>query len=321
VHITFLHPAALFSDETERLLSSVRAAVAAGARVSVVVGDGARTSALAKAGGEIHFAELLTASLAESLRTPYILEVTAPPRASLPIQPTWNRAVVVPCGSFVESAVNRGQISRASLRVIEHGPPLQRTWTVRPFDHVDVPVIANLGTLDERHGTLILVEATRLLKDAGRTFRTIVLGEGPAEDAVRRRVRELDLTESFTVACPSFPDLAAVLFEIDVHVSCVSGGSPGWCAVQALGLGIPSIFSAVSCSFPLVEDRRNGLLVERNSPDQLAEALSMMLDNRAAAMGMGRMARQGLRAGEIGDKYAGEVVEVQEMACGGVAAG
>lgn len=352
MHVVFLHPAVLFSDETERLLASVRAALACGARVSVVTGRGTRLSTLTDAGAEVHLAELptsnltgflaarrtrariaelapdllhatheelgrLVSTLAEALRIPYVVEVTRPLTTPLPTHPSWLRSVILPCNTFVENAVNRGQIPRTSLRVVEHGPPLRRDWIARPLDRVRVPVIANLGTLDELHGTLILVEAARLLKEAGRDLRYLILGEGPAETQIRRRVRELDLASIITVACPSLPDLAPVLGEVDLHTSCVSGGSPGWCAVQALGLGIPSVFSAVSCSFPLVEDKRNGLLCERNSPDKLAEALAMLLDNRPAAIAMGVAAREGLREKRIERRYDEEVVGTHEGAVGG----
>lgn len=352
MHVTFLHPAVLFSDDTERLLASVRAAIACGARVSVVTGRGTRLSTLTDVGAEVHLAELPTSNLsgffaarrtrariaelapdllhatheelgrlvsvlAESLRIPYVIEVTRPLTMPLPTHGGWLRSVILPCATFVENAVNRGQIPRTSLRVVEHGPPLLRRWNARPFGRVEVPVIAGLGTLDDLHGTLNLVEAARLLKESGRDLRYLILGEGPEETGVRRRVRELDLASIITVACPSLPDLGQVLAEVDLHVSCVSGGSPGWCAVQALGLGIPSVFSAVSCSFPLVEDKRNGLLCERNSPDKLAEALSMFLENRPAAIAMGEAAREGLRENRMERRYAEEVVGAHEGAVSG----
>ena len=63
MHITFLHPAIDFSDGTERLQASVRAARDAGARVSVLAGKGARLASLLDLGAEVHLAELPETSL------------------------------------------------------------------------------------------------------------------------------------------------------------------------------------------------------------------------------------------------------------------
>lgn len=352
MHVVFLHPAVLLDDQTERLLASVRAAVAVGARVTVLTGRGTRLPTLVDAGAEVGLGELptaqvtgylaarrtrarlaelapdllhathealgpLAATLAESLRVPYVLEVTRPLAVPIPTRSGWLRSVVLPCATFVENAVNRGQVPRSTLRVVEHGPPLRRDWLPRPLEGVRTPVIAHLGSLDELHGTSVLVEAARLLKESGRDLRVLILGEGSAEEEVRRRVRELGLSSIVTVACPSVPDLAEVLGKVDLFASCVLGGSPGWCAVQALGLGIPSVFSAVGGSYPLVEDRRNGLLCERNTPDKLAEALATLLDNRPAAVQMGAAARQGLRAKGIEHRYAEELVGTHQGAVSG----
>jgi len=349
VHVTFLHPAIDFSDGTERLQASVRAALAADHRVSVVAGGGTRLESLLDAGAEVHAAELpdpnfrgffaarrtrlllrelapdllhatdeklsrLTDSLGESLRIPYVLEMTHPVKTPVLKPSVWMRAVILPCATLVESAVNRGQASRAFLRVIEHGPQLTRHWTPRRLESAAQPTIANLGTLDETHGSMILVEAARLLEDAGRKLRYLVLGEGPVEDALRQRVRELGLNEVFTITCPALPDLGQVLGEIDVHVSCVTSGSPGWCAVHALGMGLPSIFSAVSCAFPLVEDHRNGLLVERGNPAELAAGISTLLDDPESARGFGAAARKGLLENQLRRRYADELTAVHEAA-------
>ncbi|MCB9913839.1 MAG: glycosyltransferase family 4 protein [Planctomycetes bacterium] len=349
MHVAVLHPRLDVSDASERLLASVKAAKAAGWRVSVLTARGALARAFEAAGAELYEAELplepwlgwfaerrttvllgelepdllhategllapLAGRLAERLELPYLVEVMQP-NAALRLAPTrWMRALVVPCETFVEGVVNRGGAHRALVEVQPHRPCLDRPWTPRPLGEVARPVVATLGTLDDLHGTEVFLEAARRLKAKGRKLSYLVLGEGPNEGRLRQRVREHDLGEEVTVAAPALPDFGRALSQIDVHVSCVSAGSPGWCAVQALGLGVPSVLSAVSCTFALVEDRKSGLLVERNRPDKLVEQLEVLLDNPQAARRMGDVARQSMRQRELARPHGRAQVELYERA-------
>ncbi len=348
MHLVLLHPRLDITDGTERLIATVTAAVAAGHRVSVLGARGPRAACVERAGAEVFSAELptdgvlgyfaerrtsallaelapdllqatedslaaLVARLAERRQVPYLLEVMRPVTSTRLQQTRWMRGIIVPCETFVETAVNRGGASRSLIHCIPHGPRLDRPWSPRPLAEVELPVIASLGTLDELHGTEVFLEAAKRLKKAGRALRYLVLGEGPNEEALRRRVREHDLGEVVTIAAPSIPNWSSVLAEIDLHVSCISAGSPGWCAVHALGLGIPSIFSAVNSTFALVEDRKSGLLVERNRSDKLAEQLAVFLDNPHAARRMGDVARQSMRQREVAAPYATALAKVHEQ--------
>jgi glycosyltransferase involved in cell wall biosynthesis len=349
-----LHPQLDVSDGTERMLATASAALSAGAKVSVLTQLGPRAQALEETGAEIFSAELptealrgffaerrtsalvgelapdllhatderlagLTTRLSERSSTPYLLEAMRPVTTSRLATTRWLRAVIVPCETFVEGAVNRGGASRDFVEVLPHGPSLERPWTPRSLPDVERPVVATLGTLDELHGTEVFLEAARRLQQSGRKLRYLVLGQGPNEEHLRRRTRELGLSEVLTIASPSSPELGELLQEVDLHASCISAGSPGWTAVQALGLGVPSIFAAVSCTFALVEDRKNGLLVERNRPDKLAEQVEVLLDNPHAARRMGDVARQSMRQRELVAPYAKGVTELHARALGGVA--
>ncbi|MFT7487435.1 MAG: glycosyltransferase involved in cell wall biosynthesis [Candidatus Paceibacteria bacterium] len=327
MRITFLHPQLDFTDGTARLIATVRAALAAGHEVSVVSDKGSRTTAMLRTGAQCFVGELptdpllgvfamgrarhqiselhpdllhvtdgrlapLAAKVSAALEIPYILELANVPEDRLRLDLNWLRATLVPCPTFIEKAVNVGQAPRASLKVIEHGPCLDRDWVPRPSIDDQRPVILKIGTLDRDHGVDVLIDAARLLDSAQRAVNVLVLGAGPEEQALRRQVRELHLSEVVTISCPVLPDLATAFAQTDLHVSCVRSGNPGWSAAQAHGLGIPSIFSAISSTFGWVDDRQSGLLVERNDPEKLAEAISVLLENRTAATQMGVRARE-----------------------------
>jgi glycosyltransferase involved in cell wall biosynthesis len=177
------------------------------------------------------------------------------------------------------------------LRVVESGPDISRPWEPHDLDSERVPCIGALGYLDEDHGTETLIDAARILRERGRRLRFVVLGEGPRDETLRRRAREQGIHDHFTIAAPAMEDLADVMLELDLHVSCTLEGGAGWLAHRALGMGIPSVFSAVSSSLHQIADERSALLYQPSNASELADRIASLLDEPDGASEMGLRAR------------------------------
>ncbi len=326
VHVVYLHPALVCSGTTERLLATLDAAREAGLRTSVIAGPGSRAAALRAAGVELISAELpepawqepfaawrtrsvlrglqpdllhvtddrlagLAAALSASLRLPCVLEVARQVRKPTLRSHGLLRAILLPCPTFIERAVNRGRADRSLLRVVESGPDISRPWEPHDLDSERVPCIGALGYLDEDHGTETLIDAARILRERGRRLRFVVLGEGPRDETLRRRAREQGIHDHFTIAAPAMEDLADMMLELDLHVSCTLEGGAGWLAHRALGMGIPSVFSAVSSSLHQIADERSALLYQPSNASELADRIASLLDEPDGASEMGLRAR------------------------------
>lgn len=351
MRITFLHPALDFTDSTARLIASVEASRDAGHEVCVISRKGSCTSALLRTGASCFEGELpehgllgffaagrtrdqlsslapdllhvtdarlapLAAKVAEALARPYLLEIGQAIDAPLKLSKTFLRGVILPCETFVERAVNKGALTRDLLTVIPPGPSLEVDWQPRPRIEGRRPVVLCLGTLDEAHDIETLVRAAKLQAESGQNLDYLVLGEGPEEFRLRRLVRELDLGDSFAIASPGLTSPTVAMEQADYHVACLRSGSLGWSTVQALGLGIPSILSAISGTFPWIEDRVDGLLVKPGDPQKLAESLAVLLGNEAAAKTMGVKAREAMLAKELDLQFATALGDLQDAAMG-----
>ncbi|MCA8979517.1 MAG: glycosyltransferase family 4 protein [Planctomycetes bacterium] len=349
MHVAFLHSALNFSGTTERLLAAARASADHGARVSVLSPGGSRAAAFGCDGietvpAEVHASSVrapfqfwrtrrllrglapdllhvtdqrlapFAAELSRALHLPWMLELNRPAQRALVDPSALLRAVVVPCETSIESAVNRGRVPRALLYVLRHGPALELDRASRTFDEIERPCVGCVGLLDEDHGTEVFLEAARRLTRSGRTLRFLVLGEGPREDHLRRRVRQLELTEQVTIAAPALDDARNALREFDIHVSCTLEGGPGWLACQALGMGIPSIFSSVHASYQLIEDKRTGLIVERADPAKLAGQIDVLLENPRAACQLGSRARARLLEADDAVRFSEGIARLHERA-------
>jgi glycosyltransferase involved in cell wall biosynthesis len=351
VRITYLHPKLDFTDSTARMLASVRVSLGEDHEVTVISRKGSRALALRATGatfieGELpthrllgifaasrtseqvaelhpdllHFTDVslapLAMKIADDLQCPYILEACRPIEAPLVLSATNSRAVLLPADTFIEKAVNKGNVPRPLLQVIEHGPDLTSEWQQRLPMESRRPVIIGLGTLDSAHGFDVLIDAAKLLARAGRKLDWLVLGEGPDEDQLRRKVRELELCEHFTINSPNLGDIHLALAQADLHICSVRSGVPGWSAVRALGMGIPSVFSAISSTFPLIEDRQEGLLVGPGDSTKLVQSINVLLDNPQAARQMAVSARNKMHALKLHETFRRELIELHNQAMG-----
>jgi glycosyltransferase involved in cell wall biosynthesis len=329
-HIVLLHGPLAFSGATRRLLISATLLHERGFKVSVLAAPGTRAPSFEQAGIAVFETEpgsanphnpfvarrmarklrelkpdllhvtgaglaATGADLAARLHLPYILEIGRPVTGRIQREANLLKAVVLTCATLTEGIVNRGRLPRDLLRVVEHGPTTPAGE--RPPRTGDSPtVIGCSGYLDRDHGTDLFLEAARLISLTGRRARFLVLGEGPCEQDLRHQAREAAIEHLVTITAPASPDTLRLLAEMDLHVNCSRECGPGWLAHEALALGLPSVLTAVSSAFALVEDGVSGLLVEREDPQRLAQAITRLLDDPSAARAMGLEARARLLA-------------------------
>lgn len=306
---------------TERLRRGALGLREAGWEVHVLAGPGARSDEVERAGATLHrqtpsgrgwrwpFSALRArrlidelqvdmtlvvgedlAPLAGHLRRPYMLELVRPPQARLPWSRNHLRGVIVPCRTLIEAVVNRGRLPRERLTILAHGP--EATPGARPAFAGDGPArVGVAGGLEKGLGAGNLLEAARALIDAGHDLSVVILGEGPAEESLRRHARELGISARVTVTAPAAPSTGSLLAELDVYVCPQPKGTPGWLTAEALALGRPTLLAANQGSFELVRDGVDGYLVDRTDSAELTRGIAALLEDRAAARIVGERAR------------------------------
>ena len=126
-----------------------------------------------------------------------------------------------------------------------------------------------------------LIEAAALLRKKGREFMLFLLGTGKHEPALRRMIRERGLSSCITLARPS-GDLTGALHSGDIFVE--PSARPGYSddLLQAMSAGLV-IVTAPSAFGDCCSDGETAVVLEKNKSDVLADALSALLDDPAAA--------------------------------------
>ena len=247
---------------------------------------------------ELRFAPL-AAQVARRLGLPYILHADGPVQERLEFDEGLLRAVIVPSESLDERLINAGRLPRELLVHLPSSPA--ETDPTRldddepqlssPFDHDGPPRIGCTGHFDAGFAGDWFLEAARILAREGKPWTWLMLGEGPTEGALRRRVRDANLTERVTIGVPTTSTSRRTLASLDVHVACRVDTGPGWLTAQTMRLGIPNVAVATGEAFHLIRDQETGVLVPPGDARRLADELTMLVENPGRARAIGASGR------------------------------
>jgi colanic acid/amylovoran biosynthesis glycosyltransferase len=156
-----------------------------------------------------------------------------------------------------------------------------------------------VGTLHEVKGQAHLVEACRLLADAGVDVACRLVGDGPDRAALARRIAAVGLQARVELAgARTRPQVVAELAAADVlaapSVPTRAGKREGIPVVlmEAMSCGVAVVASDLSGIPELVEDGVSGLLVAPGDARALADALRRLHDDPALRSRLGRAGRE-----------------------------
>lgn len=155
-----------------------------------------------------------------------------------------------------------------------------------------------IGTLHEVKGQLYLVEACRILRDAGVPLHCLLVGDGPDRAMLEGRIRKAGLEDTITlVGRRNRREIARLLQSADAliapSVQARDGRREGIPVVlmEAMASGLPVVASRISGIPELVEHGVTGLLVAPRDAEALADAVRQLVENPELARRMGQAGR------------------------------
>jgi glycosyltransferase involved in cell wall biosynthesis len=188
--------------------------------------------------------------------------------------------------------VGIGPTSTQHLR--ERGLALTRTSTVynavepevtrtreavrREFGAEEAELVVAVGRYAEQKNPLLFVEALALVAPSRPSLRALLVGEGPLEDVLQRRIAELEL--GHLVVLTGFrADAPDIIAAADVLALTSSWEALGLVVLEAMMLGCPVVSTDAGGVADLVRDGETGLLVPRDDAQALAEGIVRLLDD------------------------------------------
>jgi glycosyltransferase involved in cell wall biosynthesis len=181
------------------------------------------------------------------------------------------------------------------------------------------PLIVSVGRLRAKKGFDVLIEACRKLARERQDFTCVIAGYGPEQEALRRLIDAADLGGQVTLTGKLPHDeiialmRAARVFALPCRVL-EDGDRDGIPNVllEAMAVETPVVSTRVSGVPELVADGENGLLVDADNADALAQAIRRLLTDDALARRLGAEGRRTVKARFSLD---GDIARLDEMLC------
>jgi glycosyltransferase involved in cell wall biosynthesis len=138
-------------------------------------------------------------------------------------------------------------------------------------------VIGFVGRLTPQKNPELLLEALALLVHEVPRAKLLMVGSGPLESAVRRRIDALGIADHVVL----LGEAAATPILPALDVFCLPSRYEGlpYVLLEALAAGLPIVSTLVGGAADCVESHRNGLIVHPPSPAALAHALAKLAAN------------------------------------------
>lgn len=148
------------------------------------------------------------------------------------------------------------------------------------------PLAVFAGRLSPEKRVEHLLAIWPLLRQQHPDASLLILGSGPDEPGLHAQAGPgVHLLGHVDNVAPYLK--AADLFLLPSHTEGLSNA-----LLEAMSTGLPCIATRVGGALDLLDHTQNGWLVDRNAPDQMLEALDLLLDNPAQRYYLGRQARQ-----------------------------
>jgi glycosyltransferase involved in cell wall biosynthesis len=162
-----------------------------------------------------------------------------------------------------------------------------------------VPRILSIGRLVPKKGFPVLLSALHRLHLRGFEFHCTIIGDGPMEGALRKKIAEADLGDcvELLTSRPQHEllryyhstDLFVLACEVDRDGD--RDGIPN-VIVEAMAMAIPVVSTRIAGIPECVEHGRSGLLVREKDVNALCEAMAKLLSSPVLARRLGRAGRR-----------------------------
>jgi glycosyltransferase involved in cell wall biosynthesis len=211
------------------------------------------------------------------------------PRSRINLQ--WMKFILNLCNGMIV-------LSSEWLRITEIAPKtsiilLRNSINLEPYrtppnvkkEPGETPRILYLGHIGAEKGIIDLIHAVNILKEKGKSgFEVRVYGEDSrpgSEDNAKELVKSLHIENNILFFKPIFGDKKVeALQRADIFVLPSYHEGLPISIIEAMAAGIPVIATQVGGIPDLIDDSINGILINPGAPQELADAMITMLDNK-----------------------------------------
>ncbi|MDD5746619.1 MAG: glycosyltransferase family 9 protein [Candidatus Omnitrophica bacterium] len=201
----------------------------------------------------------------------------------------WADRVIVISNIIGAHMVNDFKVAKEKIRLVYRGVDLQRFVFRGPLpQHKKEQVVGIIGRITPLKGHVHFLKALPNVFNEFPRCRAVIIGDAPPQ---RRNYRQelVDMVARLNMKhrvqfCGTCDNIPASLRGLDVVVMATTTEEAfGRVIIEAGAVGIPVVATAVGGIVEIIEDGREGLLVEPADPNALSQAIIRMLRERETA--------------------------------------
>lgn len=145
-------------------------------------------------------------------------------------------------------------------------------------------IIGTIANLYKTKGLEYLIEAVKILMNELRAtsyeLRAIIIGEGTERKNLENLIKKYNLEKNIFLL-GNIKNAAELLPALDIYIcSSVKEGFP-YSILEAMSAGLPIVSTNVGGIPEIVDDGKNGLLIEPHNPEKLAEKIKILIEDEA----------------------------------------
>lgn len=144
--------------------------------------------------------------------------------------------------------------------------------------------VGTIANFYANKGLIYLIEAARFLNNDNLMF--IVIGDGAERQKLEEMIKKYNLENRFFLS-GNMPDASRYLKAFDLFVlPSIKEGMP-WTILEAMAAGLPIVATKVGGVPEMIQDGKDGILVEPQNPQELAGAIKKIVadDNLRESLG------------------------------------
>ena len=151
-------------------------------------------------------------------------------------------------------------------------------FTVPRYKCSSIPIIGTVANFRPEKDHITLVKAISMLVKSGLQCELWLVGDGPTRLKLEKFVDEMDI-KPMTKFLGTLSNPAEAYSKFDVFVLSTHYEGHSLVLMEAMSFGLPIVATKVSSIPEVISDRINGLLVNPNDAEDLANALKILITN------------------------------------------
>ena len=154
-------------------------------------------------------------------------------------------------------------------------------------------IVIAVQRLEPRKKVQVLLYAAKKVIDEVSNVKFLIIGDGPDRDNLERLTKKLGISRNiiFTGVIPD-KELIKCYSLADIFSIHTLHEGLGIVFLEAMAMGLPIVTTYAHGNEDIIENGKNGFMVEPNNPDKLAEKIIYLLNNEEIRRKIGKLNRK-----------------------------